>query len=437
MRHHSLKTEEVHMWYVEPTFDAAHRAVLSGGKPLIYVCPPAGWCLGPLFKQLGTSDALTLILVPDSTDALDVARVAQAQEPGYVHALTGVARTARLLRSKEIRTLVGTTADIAQMIRNSDISLESVGRVIVAWPENHADPEALDPVLAEVQSAHRIIVTTDALSIEELVTRHAHRAPVLTFAGLPSNPDREIRFVAAGARPQIGILNLVLDHLADEPFITVWDPADAKHKNYDLPPGVTPAGEAPPETGLVIFTELPSWSILVRIPAAVAIVVIVRPGQLPYLQKIAELKRPIKISSEYDRGRHKIVQMRKRLRDLADRHDYWLEMSAIEPLLDEFDPAQLAAAALHGISIAVPPAEGSTWTRIRVNVGTNDRARPGDIMGLLLNVVGLKKTDVGRIDMREGFTLVEIQPGDAERATRGLTGQSIRGTRIAARPDRK
>ena len=113
----------------------------------------------------------------------------------------------------------------------------------------------------------------------------------------------------------------------------------SKHKNYDLPPGVTPAGEAPPETGLVIFTELPSWSILVRIPAAVAIVVIVRPGQLPYLQKIAELKRPIKISSEYDRGRHKIVQMRKRLRDLADRHDYWLEMSAIEPLLDEFDPA--------------------------------------------------------------------------------------------------
>ena len=57
------------------------------------------------------------------------------------HALTGIARTARILRAAETGTVVGTTADIGQLIRQSELNLESVGRVIVAWPENHPRSE--------------------------------------------------------------------------------------------------------------------------------------------------------------------------------------------------------------------------------------------------------------------------------------------------------
>jgi hypothetical protein len=44
---------------------------------------------------------------------------------------------------------------------------------------------------------------------------------------------------------------------------------------------------------------------------------------------------------------------------------------------------------------------------------------------------------VGRVEIREGFSLVEVRAEDGDRAVRGLTGATIRGRRIAARPDRK
>jgi len=58
-------------------------------------------------------------------------------------------------------------------------------------------------------------------------------------------------------------------------------------------------------------------------------------------------------------------------------------------------------------------------------------------VGALLNAVGLAKEDIGRIELREGFTLVDVRAEEAERAVRGLTGTTLRGRRIAARLDRR
>jgi len=71
-----------------------------------------------------------------------------------------------------------------------------------------------------------------------------------------------------------------------------------------------------------------------------------------------------------------------------------------------------------------------------VSAGRRERLRAGDLVGALLNAVGLAKDDVGRIEIREGFALVDVRADEAERAVRGLNGATLRGSRIVARLDR-
>ena len=75
--------------------------------------------------------------------------------------------------------------------------------------------------------------------------------------------------------------------------------------------------------------------------------------------------------------------------------------------------------------------------KVFVNVGKKDRASAKDMVGALIREAGLAKGDIGRIEVREAFSLVEVAPGAAERAVRGLAGATIRGRRVLARLDRE
>ena len=121
------------------------------------------------------------------------------------------------------------------------------------------------------------------------------------------------------------------------------------------------------------------------------------------------------------------------------------ELLAVEPLLDEFDPALVAAAALAGAPTSRPegadPGTGpdtaaATWTRLFVTVGHRDLVKPGDVLGALMTAADLQRTDVGRIEVKERFSLVEVRPTIADRAIRNLTGEQIRGRRVTVRLDR-
>ncbi|PYP42034.1 MAG: hypothetical protein DMD42_12720, partial [Gemmatimonadetes bacterium] len=50
---------------------------------------------------------------------------------------------------------------------------------------------------------------------------------------------------------------------------------------------------------------------------------------------------------------------------------------------------------------------------------------------------GFPHFDIGRIEVRETFSVVEVAALAADRAVRGLTGTTIRGRRVVARLDRE
>ncbi len=73
--------------------------------------------------------------------------------------------------------------------------------------------------------------------------------------------------------------------------------------------------------------------------------------------------------------------------------------------------------------------------KISVSVGKTDRAAAKDIVGALIREAGLSKDDIGRIDVRDTFSLVDVAGSAAERAVARLSGMMIRGRRVNARLD--
>src|SRR5207302_9154079 len=137
--------------------------------------------------------------------------------------------------------------------------------------------------------------------------------------------------------------------------------------------------------------------------------------------------------------------VRKRTAVIMTRGSVGAELVLLEPLFGRFDTAEVAAALLAlqreaggGMREAVVAAtvEGAR-VKVFVGLGKKDRASAKDLVGALIREAGVPKGDIGRIDVRETFSLIEVTAGAADRAVRGLTGTTIRGRRVLARLDRE
>ncbi|RLV47874.1 DEAD/DEAH box helicase [Nocardioides mangrovicus] len=81
------------------------------------------------------------------------------------------------------------------------------------------------------------------------------------------------------------------------------------------------------------------------------------------------------------------------------------------------------------------PRERGDQIRYRIAVGRKNRVEPRQIVGALANEGGLRRGDFGKIDIKPGFSLVELPELSAE-TLRRLADTRIGGVPIDIRPDR-
>ena len=74
-------------------------------------------------------------------------------------------------------------------------------------------------------------------------------------------------------------------------------------------------------------------------------------------------------------------------------------------------------------------------TRLYLNVGTMDNVRPSDLVGAITNEAGISKAEVGRVDVRERHSTIEVATPVANAVVSKITGLSIRNRRVLARVD--
>ena len=393
-------------------------------RHVVLVSPPAVERMERVWELI---DRNVIVVCADHEQATHWADVAPAEY--RAHAVTGLTRTAALLKEGRIGLLAGSPADLAALVARSALKLDTLEALVIGWPEGFGGE--LDPLLAEAPNARRIVLSWNPPALADFLERHARRAEVagnlpLDPDGKPLGPVGSARFAVIAASRRRAALRDALDAVrATKPH--VWAGGEIA---------------APEDVDVVVATTLPTRE---ELQALIAIapqpVVLALASQLPYLRSIAALT-PLSLPSGADRAQDRSSKLRAQITERLSG-DLDAELAALAPLFEEHDPAMVAAALL-AISRQpsagnIQPREaepGTAWMKIFVTVGTKDRASAKDLVGALIKEAGLQKGQIGKIDVRDTFSLVEIAPPSVDQAVRRLSGVSIRGRRVTARPDR-
>jgi ATP-dependent RNA helicase DeaD len=400
--------------------------------------------------------------------------------------ITSAARAGRIFKTRPVLAVAGTPAELLALVRSSLLKLDTVRTVVLAWADDILEegPEvvsSLEGVLGELSEAGRIIVTRKLTPVvENLAERYARRARRVGVADIeaPQIPaDYEmpiIKYVTVAGSARASALRRLLDDL-DPPsaMIVARDEAAAAeaarilrtlgYHDDDESMTVTRGyvGNAPTHT--VIFYQPPvTPGELQRVSQAkpVQVVVVAAPGEVPWLRELASGRlAPLNFHGPELRAHDREEAVRQELRAVLARGVPAREVISLEPLLQEFDGTELAAAALHVLEReraqrrlaevnqtpaarpkaadgARPRAGAAGMTRLFMTIGTRDGVKVGDLMGIIAGEGGIPGDRVGKIDLQESHALVEVAEADAAGVITRVNGSMIKGRRVVVRGER-
>lgn len=132
-------------------------------------------------------------------------------------------------------------------------------------------------------------------------------------------------------------------------------------------------------------------------------------------------------------------------------HDVDAYEIVLEPLFQKHGPTAVAAAALALLRAATPeramaaPAERASasvpdatapFARLFVSLGSKDGVKPGDLVGAITGEASIQGDQIGRIDIRETFSRVDVVRSVADKVIRSLNGTTVRGRAVRVDLDR-
>jgi ATP-dependent RNA helicase DeaD len=431
-----------------------------------------------------TRDAETALAISD-----EILRLSGATGIEVVP-ITSAARAARIFKTRPVLAVAGTPAEILELVRASLLKLDTVRTVALAWAddilgEGTDTVTALEGVLGELSDAGRIVVARKLTpAVENLVERYARRARRVGPADMvaPQIPaDYEmpiVKFVTVAGGARASALRRLLDDL-DPPsaLIVARDETAANEATRTLRTlgyheddesiAVTRGYVGTAATHTVIFYQPPVTPAElhgISLAKPVQVVVVATPGEVPWLRELtAGRLAALNLHGPERRAHDREETARQELRTVLTRGVPTREIIALEPLLQEFDGTELAAAALYLLEreraqrrqadanqapAAKPrPADGERpragggaaaggMIRLFMTIGTRDGVKVGDLMGIIAGEGGIPGDRVGKIDLQESHALIEVAAADAPSVIARVNGSMIKGRRVVVRGER-
>jgi hypothetical protein len=288
--------------------------------------------------------------------------------------VTSASRAGRIFKSRPVLAVAGTPTELQALVRASILKLDTVRTVVLAWADDIVEEEqaavtALEGLLGELPEANRVIVTRKmSPAVENLIERYARRArrvgaPESEVPQLPADYELPIvRYVTVAGAARGSALRKLLDDL-DPPsaVIVARDAAAADqatavlrtlgYREDDKTINVTRGDVGSAAVHTVIFVQPPVIPAeLQRVAQAkpVQIVALAAPGEVPWLRELTSGRlSPLNFHGPERRARDREEALREELRAVLARGVPAREVISLEPLLQEFDGAELAAAALN------------------------------------------------------------------------------------------
>ena len=440
------------------------------GNHLVVVAPPAALHAAPgiagAISALSSREkGLLLVLVAEPAMAEWETVIASiARDSGHtVHAVHTLSRAARLLLAGTVDILITTPEAALALAQRSVLKAEQITGVFMAWPEFWDSDEPITPLMQDIgKDVQRIIYTTEQNRVAALVERHARRAH--TVGPLPGemNPgdmspessdvgtasrSNVVRLVSCGWSQRGQALKEIIE-LLDPGSSSAWTLTSHPDFTPAPPPGTTLVTRSLPRDQLIVAYDIPTAAQLAQLAAAGEVVVLVPPIALPWIKRVLPQAKTLRLPGPSDTAGKAAQARRQAIADAIESRSTEGGLLALAPLFERYDPAMVAAILYDlwlerpapppppPIPIQIPADVMSTATaRVWVGVGKKDGATPNDFVGVLTKELRYDRSKIGKIEVRELYSLVEVPAGDAESLANRLTGVTIRRRRVTARLD--
>lgn len=209
-------------------------------------------------------------------------------------------------------------------------------------------------------------------------------------------------------------------------------------------------------------------------------ITLAEPRELRMLKTIEHVtKRTIaveKVPTAADLRTRRLDATRAAVQQMLVGGDFASVRPVVESLLADFEPVEVALAAVALLHAAASPATdeqdipepvpsgprrerpaksrpapergrgrpdhrpeaapGRHTARLYIGVGRDDGVRPGDLVGAITGETGLRGGQIGAIDIAPRFSIVEVPADAAPDVISAMRGAKIRGRRATVRPDR-
>ncbi len=436
--------------------------------------------LGKVASRTDATVAL-LAIVPERETAYRLASYSRAESAAGSEPLvplTTPARAARLLQQLP-GAIVGTAADLLALVRATELKLHGVRQVVLLWPESMLTDEAqsadLDTLLSETpRDADRTLIAEQPTPVlESFIERIALKPRRLTHAVAIDIPARQVGYVIVAAEQRAQALQRLMDARDVSDVAVVSDDEQATREARDAIAALGEDADTVLNPGDVTAASLIVWYGPPRGATRVAALLAAAPetSEIVLLTTGAELQRiralspsltlnPASFPQPTDAAAQRVRALRDELSALLRREPMDAELATIEPLLANHDAAEIAAAALRLLGRArqavaraeqvdrsssasaapraaqVAATPEPSWTRLFLSIGERDGARRGDLVGAITGEASIAGSQIGKITLHETYALVEVASAVADHVVERLTGVSIRGRRVTARPDR-
>ena len=327
---------------------------------------------GPLERidpVAGTTQVLVITADAETAVALAEAALGMTGPAGIeVLPITTARRAKRLMSGRPVLAAAGSPRDVRTLLQGSDLKLDSVKAVVIAWADeilSSGDDEvaALELVMNELpKDAARIVVTSRSEGrVNAFAERYLRRARREAAEEVDENPQSvAIQYVTVSPGSRLTALRRLLDDM-DPPSAAIIVTNDSSERDvsallrtlgYSGSSSTVRVsrGEIEPSTHAVIFFDAPATGAQLSQAAEAAPVSLVA---LADIREIAALKRvaggtvrPFALTAPGDAAREREAAIRKELAAILDSGVASRDVLALEPLLERHDGIEIAAAAL-------------------------------------------------------------------------------------------
>ena len=432
-----------------PTVARGNNLVAASPPAPVYTVP----ALAGVLARTGPG-ARTLVLAP-AAQLDEFGRLAHTltQDSGTrVQVAHGTARAMRRLKSDAVDLVITTPEAALRLLGRSALSLEVITALVLAWPESWADEDAVTPLMQDLpKETQRVIYTAAADRVDAFVERYARRASPARAPGLDQGPTGPVRTVSAPWSRRVAAVADVVEML-DPASMVIWTLDRSYHSAITQAVGLSEpeltlaTGDVPKAETILAF-DLPTGARLQQLAEAGEVVMLIPPGTERYAARIAKPQRPIALPGVVDAVTSRASEQRAAIVRTLEAGTPDRAILTLAPLFERHDPTAVAAALFELWSRSTPGeaaagpaapliAESSATAKIYVGVGKKDGATANDLVAVLTKELRVNRENIGRIELRDAYSLVEIPAADAEKVALALNGVTIRRRRVTARVDR-